>query len=459
MRKDPLSSFHIAAVVCSSIVALGSAQTQASGFQLIEQSVSGMGTAYAGSAAQAQDATTVYFNPAGLTYLKEPQATAAAHIVVPQTEFNEKGSTHVLGAPFSLGTEDGGDAGGAAAIPNLYYSRKLPNGTSFGLGINVPFGLSTKYNRNWIGRYHAVNSEVHTTNINPAIAFKATDQLSVGFGFNLQYIEAELTNAIDFGTINALPAAAGGFGGAFPIAGPTSADGFLKLKGDDWSAGYNLGLLYDFNEQTRVGLHYRSKVKHTLEGKANFTVPGGGVIEAGTGGMFVDTDVESTITLPASFSASIYHDLNSQWAIMADVTWTDWSQVQELRFEFENPLQPDGVTTLKWEDSYRYSIGVTHTPNDSLTYRAGIAYDESPVPDSNYRSPRVPGADRLWLAIGLGYKYSNQLSFDFGYAHLFVNDASINKTAAGEDAVRGGLNGKYDASVDILSAQLKWTFM
>jgi len=454
MRKGHPNSFRITAVTCSIIAALYSMQAQASGFQLIEQSVSGMGTAYAGSAAQAQDATTIYFNPAGLTHLKAPQAIAATHIVVPQAEFDEKGSTHVLGAPFSLGAEDGGDAGAAAPIPNLYYARKLPNGTSFGLGINVPFGLSTEYKRSWIGRYHAVKSEVHTVNINPAIAFKATDQLSIGLGFNLQYIEAELTNAIDFGTINVVS-----FGNAFGLA-PTAADGFIKLKGDDWSAGYNMGLLYDFSNQTRFGLHYRSKVKHTLEGKANFTVPGGGVIEAGTGGMFVDTDVESTVTLPASLSASIYHDLNSQWAIMADVTWTDWSQVKELRFEFENAMQPDGVTTLKWEDTYRYSVGVTHTPNDTLTYRAGVAYDETPVPNAHFRSPRVPGADRLWLAVGLGYKYSNQLSFEFGYAHLFVQDARINKSLTDtENAVRGGLNGKYDASVDMLSAQLKWTFM
>jgi len=455
MRKALPYSFNVAAITCSSIVALYSMQIQASGFALIEQSVSGMGTAYAGSAAQAQDATTIYFNPAGLTHLKEPQAIAATHIVVPQAEYDEKGSTHALSLfGVTLGTEDGGDAGDAAAVPNLYYARKLPNGTSFGLGINVPFGLSTEYNRNWIGRYHAVKSEVHTVNINPAIAFKATDQLSVGLGFNLQYIEAELTNAIDFGLIDASL-----FGGAFGLPQGGAADGFIKLKGSDWSAGYNLGVLYDFNDQTRFGLHYRSKVKHTLEGKANFTVPGGGAIEGATG-LFIDTDVESTVSLPGSLSASIYHDLNNQWAIMADITWTEWSRVKELRFEFENPVQADGVTSLKWEDTYRYSAGITHTPNDTLTYRAGIAYDETPIPNSHFRSPRVPGADRLWLAIGLGYKYSSQLSFDIGYAHLFVNDARINKSLLdAENAARGNLNGKYDASVDMLSAQLKWIFM
>jgi len=447
MGKGRLSPpwLHFAAIACSSIFTIYCSQAQAAGFQLIEQSVSGMGTAYAGGAAQAQDATTIYFNPAGMTHLEGRQAMAAVHVVVPRAEFRDKGSTHLLGA--GLGSSEGGDAGMTGIIPNLYYSGKVSNDIYFGLGINAPFGLGTEYGKDWIGRYHAVKSELLTININPAIAFRAGDRISIGIGINAQYIDAELTNAIDMGAIDVIT-----FGNAFGLT-PGADDGFVKLKGDDWSMGYNIGLLFDLGEQTRLGLHYRSGIRHDIKGDADFSGP-----LTGVGGLFADTNVKSKVTLPAMASASVFHAINARWAVMADLSWTNWSRLKELRFDFSNPLQPDGVTTLKWEDSYRYSIGATYRPDRRWTYRSGIAYDESPIPGPRYRTPRIPGEDRTWLAFGIGYKYSDQLSLDFSYAHLFMDDAKIRKTAVGEDALRGALRGNYDLSVDIISAQLNWAF-
>ena len=139
-------------------------------------------------------------------------------------------------------------------------------------------------------------------------------------------------------------------------------------------------------------------------------------------------------------------------------SWTNWQKLQELRFEFDS-AQDDGVTTLKWKDSFRYSLGVIHKPSDHWTCRAGIAFDETPIPNSRYRTPRIPGEDRTWAAVGFSYQHSDRVSFDFGYAHLWVKDAKIRKTAAGEDLLRGGLNGNYDSSVDLISAQFNWHFM
>jgi long-chain fatty acid transport protein len=434
------------------LCALGS-QAQAAGFQLIEQSVSGMGTAYAGAAAIAEDASTVFFNPAGLTQLKEHQAIAAVHIVVPQAEYKDKDSLHatqvlpIPPGPTPLGGDTKDKGGVWGAIPNLYYARQLSDTVSFGLGINAPFGLSTEYSKDWIGRYHAVESVLHTVNINPAIAYKINEQVSVGFGINAQYIDAKVTNMIDFGTA---------------VGAPTAFDGKVELEGDDWSWGYNLGFLFNLSDQTRLGLHYRSKIRHTLKGDAKFTVPAPIAAAVTAGGSFIDTDVESTVDLPASASLSLHHTINSKWAVMADISWTDWSQLDELRFEFDS-AQNDGVTTLKWEDSYRYSVGTTYQASDRMTYRAGVAFDETPIPSSYYRTPRIPGEDRTWLTLGIGYEYSDRLSFDFGYAHIFVKDPKIDKTPQGiptdaEFASAGFLRGEYDASVDILSAQLKWTF-
>jgi len=437
-------------------LAAGYSIAHASGFQLIEQSVSGMGTAYAGGAAEASDATTVYFNPAGLTELNGTQGIAGVHIVIPQAEFTNKGSTFAPllgGAPLSGG--NGGDGGETGVVPHLYFSHRYSDSLVLGLGINAPFGLTTEYDNGWVGRYHALKSEVKTININPAIGYSVNDRISVGAGINYQYIDAELTNAIDFGSIGALSGQ--------PLA-PGSQDGHVRVSGDDWSWGYNLGLLIKADEQTRIGIHYRSEIKHTLSGDADFTVPANPIVAAlATGLNLVDTNVESRVKLPATISLSAFHQLNDQWAIMADVSRTDWSSLQELRFKFGSGAENGVSTQLAWEDSIRVSAGASYKPQSSgWILRGGIAHDQTPIPNEKYRTPRIPGNDRIWLALGAGYHLSDSFSFDIGYAHLFVDDPLIEKVADPfgnvENLTRGALKGEYDASVDIVSAQLRWVF-
>ena len=156
---------------------------------------------------------------------------------------------------------------------------------------------------------------------------------------------------------------------------------------------------------------------------------------------FRDSDVEADITLPDSLSVSLFHQINPQWMVMADFTWTNWSLFEELTVDFDNPVKSDDVTIEKWQDSYRYSLGVSYMPDNNWTMRIGTAYDTSAVADAKYRTPRIPDGDRIWAALGLGYKISNMFGFDVGYAHLFINDPDINKTATGDDRLRGGLKG------------------
>jgi long-chain fatty acid transport protein len=422
-------------------------QTQASGFQLIEQSVSGMGTAYAGGAAQAQDATTVFFNPAGMTRLKGSHGSVGLHAISPHADYEDQGSVG-LGTP--LWTNESGDAGEIGLVPNLYLTNQIGDRLFLGLGINAPFGLATSYDDDWIGRYHAIDSEVMTININPALAWKLSEHFSIGAGVNAQYIKAKLSNAIDFAL----------------MSGAQVTDGKVELEGDDVAIGWNLGFLAELNEGSRIGVHYRSKVKYKVDGTADFSnVPavalnppfGDGVTPATF--IFTDTGVTSDVELPATLSVSLYHEFNPEWAIMFDYSRTYWSVLKELRFDFENFL-PDGVTTLKWKDSNRYSLGLQYSPSSSpWTFRIGTAYDESPIPSEHYRTPRIPGEDRIWLALGLGYKASENISFDFGYAHLFVDDPRVNKSLADvENIPRGNLNGEYEASVDIVSIQMNWSF-
>lgn len=400
-----------------SIVSINTAS--AAGFALIEQSASGMGNAYAGASAVAEDASTIFFNPAGMTYVEGTQVVGALHFIKPNAEFDNQGSTPALGKTTS---GEGGDAGSWAFVPNFYYKRDLSNTVKFGLGISSPFGLKTEYDKDWIGRFQGIKSELKTININPSLAFKINDQLSLGFGLSAMYAEAELTRAVNLG----------------------ASETYGKIKGDDWGFGYNLGAIYQITTDTRVGLAYRSKVHHHLDGKAKF----GGIAAAG------NTDVTADMVLPETFSISTFSSLNSSWDLLADVTWTRWSQFQELRVKRNNDTTLT-VTPEHWSNVLRYSLGVNCKYSDTLKLRAGLAYDEEPISDE-FRTVRIPGNDRKWLSFGASYQYTPNTKFDLGYAHLFISDTDIddNQIAQGN----GRVIGEYDASVDILSVQLTHNF-
>ena len=410
----------------------------AAGFALIEQSVAGMGTAYAGAAATADSVDTLYFNPAGMVRLPGTQSGAAVHLVRPKTEFNNEDSRFVTMAPIQ--GDDGGDAGGLAAVPHFYLTHQVGDTTWLGLAVNAPFGLTTEYDGDWVGRYHAIKSEVETVNINPSIGVRVNDQLSIAAGASVMYLEGEFTNALDFGLLLD-PALAG------------TLDGKSRIEGDSWGWGFNLGLLFEPSLTTRIGVHFRSEVSQDIEGDAEFKQ-----VPVTLQPVFSDTDVEVDIDLPASVSLSGLHQLNAEWAIVGDYTWTDWSSIPELRFKFENGL-PDSVTSFDWRDTSRVALGGIYTPQGSVwSYRFGVAYDESPVRNAKSRSARLPDNDRIWVGIGAGFRPSEKLQVDVGYAHLFIDDAKIRKTAKGEDATRGALNGSYEASVDVLSIAAQYQF-
>jgi long-chain fatty acid transport protein len=429
----------------------------AAGFALIEQGVKGLGNAYAGGAASAEDASTIFYNPAGMTLLNGRQFIVAGHIIMPSAKFSNENSTVFTGTALTGG--DGGDGGETAVIPNFYYVQEMPGGYRIGLGINVPFGLATGYDSNWKGRYQAIRSEIRTININPALAFKLGDELSLGFGADLQYIDAKLTSAVDFSAACLLgqialtiPAGTCAATGLTTVQNPNT-EGLSDNTADDSSWGFNLGLLYEFSPATRVGLAYRSKIRHKLKGQGDFTVPAGGAT-AVLGPTFADTSIIVYATLPENISASVFHQIDAKWAVMGDITQTRWSRIPELRIDFENPLKSDGVEPLNWKNSWRYAVGVTHYYSNRLTWRAGIAYDQTPVPNAESRTSRVPDNNRRWLAFGGSYAGSKKMTVDFGYAHLFVSDAPINRTGALQDK----LVGTFKNQVDILSAQVGWNF-
>lgn len=372
----------------------------ASGFALIESNADGQGAAYAGSGAVADNASTVFFNPAGMTLLPGRQIVASVHAIRVSAKFSD-------GNP---ATNDGGDAGDLAFVPNLYYAMPIHRDVWFGLGINVPFGLTTEYDPNWVGRFQGIKSELKTVNLNPSLAWRLSPQWSVGVGLNAMYIEADLTSM-------------------------TPTAGTLRVKGDDVSYGYNLGVLWEAGKDTRVGLSYRSEVKHTLQGDITFS-----------GNSALNSGGSADITLPDTWTLSLYHRVSPRWALLADISRTGWASFQELRIVRSNGTTL-GVTPEHWKNTLRYSVGAHYDYSDTVRLRFGVGYDETPVPDAQHRTVRIPDNDRTWVAFGIGWRVNRDDRVDVAYSHLFVKDAAINTPA-----------GTYKSSVDILGLQYTHTF-
>ena len=446
---------RISSLVLAMSIAGLTSQSYSSGFALIENSASGQGNAFAGAAAYAEDASTVWFNPAGMMKLDKNQILVAGHFITPSSSFTNGNSVDGLGNDLEGSNDDGGID---AFVANFYWVTDIREDMKFGLGVTTPFGLTTLYDDSWVGRYHAVESDLKTININPSIAYQVNEKFSVGGGINLMLVDVTLTSMIDFGAAcyAALNQATCDAQGNIP----QQTDGFADLTGDNFSDlawGLNLGLMYDFTPGTRLGVAWRSETKIKATGDAKFTVPGTASFIQDAG-LFVNTGISAEITLPQTFSVSLAHEMN-KWQLLADITWTGWSSFEELRIKYDNPDQPDSVTTEDWNDTFRYSIGADYTLNNKWTLRGGLAYDETPVPSAERRTARIPGNSRTWLSLGGTYNINQSFIVDVGYSHLFIDETPINNTFESSiDELNGTLNGTYDSSVDILSAQLRWNY-
>jgi long-chain fatty acid transport protein len=433
-RKD------LMVLAIATVLGGASGLASAAGFALIEQSGSGMGNAYAGAAAVAEDASTVFFNPAGMSFLQGPQAAVAAHVISLSAEFSGTATNPVaLGGGAATGGT-GGDAGGAAVVPNLYFTMPVGERLSLGVGVNVPFGLTTEYEDNWVGRFQGIKSELTTININPSIAYKFSDSFSIGGGVNYQMLDAELTNAV--------------------VLGP-AIEGRTKLEADDDAWGWNIGAMFQVTPMTRIGVAYRSEIEYELEGSVTTTL-GGTVLGPASG----PTGAE--VTLPDMLSLSIAHSVSDRLQLLGDVTRTGWSSIDQIPIvNTTNGTLRDNLV-LDFDDSWRYSIGANYKSSDTWILKAGIAYDETPVKGATTRSVRLPDNDRIWISFGGQMKVGQKGRLDLGYSHLFIDDAEINNTRSQQapgfttptpaPCTATTVTGNYEGAVDIFSIQYTHSF-
>lgn len=422
----------------SAVVALAAGSlagaAHGSGFQLMEQNASGLGNAYSGQAAAAEDASTIFFNPAGMTRLPGRQFAVALNAIRPSAKFsNSGGSTAPLGLPSPGG--NGGDAGDWSLVPNAYLSWQLNPSWWVGLGVSVPFGLKTEYDQGWFGRFQSQNTEIKTIDVNPSVAFKVNDALSIGAGISYQRAEVKLDRSVI-------------------LVPPAESRAHLDIDNSRW--GFNLGVLVNLGPGTRIGLTYRSAMDHDLDGTITFTsVP---VLGTATNG------VRANAELPDTLSWAIAHALTPQWELLGDITYTWWSKIKAVPLVTTSGslIAPAGATldtfNFQFKDTYRIGIGANYKMRDDFTLKLGVAYDKSPVEDA-FRTVTLPDNDRIWLAIGGKYRMSKQATLDFGYAHLFVKDGSINQQRGVFTLpLQGNVIGNYDNKVDIVSVQFAYSF-
>ncbi|MBT9182594.1 long-chain fatty acid transporter FadL [Pectobacterium punjabense] len=387
-------------------VALFSANVSAAGFQLNEYSSSGLGRAFSGEGAVADNAASGSRNPATMTMFDRPSFSGGVTYINPDIDVS--GSNRLTGNDASAK-----NIAPHAWVPNLHFIMPLNEQWAIGASATTNYGLATEFNDSYAAGSIGGKTDLLTSNLNLSAAYRLNQHFSFGLGVNAVYADAKITRHL--GDLNTLP----------PINGalPRSTE-IAKLEGKEWGYGWNAGILYEIDENNRVGLTYRSKVDIDFNGDYSNQLPGslGGLSGATVPGKL-------TLNLPEMWEASAYHRVAPKWAVHYSLTYTSWSQFQELKATGNS-----GNTLFQKEenfrDAYRIALGTTYYHDDNWTFRSGIAFDDSPVP-ADRRSISIPDQDRFWLSAGTTYAFNKDASVDVGVSYMHGKSVTINERAPG----------------------------
>ncbi|POZ62925.1 OmpP1/FadL family transporter [Chromobacterium alticapitis] len=495
-----LKHLSLSVMIMGTAFGLASTQAAASGYQFGSQSVSGQGTAHA-NGAEAADPSTIFANPAGLSRLEGTQVSGGVTLVVPHSEYTDNGSTTYLKQPTG-GGNGGTFAPSAVAAPTFYLSSKINDRITAGIGLFVPYGAKLDYGETWAGRYALSSIELKSFNLNPSFSLKLNEKHALGFGVSAQYMDATLAKMTDATSGLAMAAAAkGGItgpygpGGAIVTikdpatianimrAGGQGGDGKATVKGSDWGFGWNIGYLFTPSEDTRIGLAYRSQVKMKLtgditwdfNGRVQGTDPSTGLPYATELSKFVHPSTTGSVdvTTPDTASVNVFHQLDSKWALMSDVTWVGNAKLQQIdiKQDTKNGVpQGDIVLHQNWKNTWRVSAGANYRLSDAWLLRGGLAWEQSPLQSNNDLHPAIPDSDRIWLSLGANYKINKQSSIDVAYSFIDFKNATTNYTDAcnptGVNTSTGGsctgngetVKGSYKTYLQLIGVQYNYRF-
>lgn len=444
--------FHLMCV--GGLVAL-STNAMASAFQLWEQDGATVGNYHAGRSAEANDASTAFYNPAGITRIKNQQFVIGDVGVLSDIKYRGTSAVRLIlpnGTLAPVGTTQNAVAQGGSfsQIPNFYYVAPLSPNLGFGLSVNAPFGLRTDYGVDSALRYAATKSQIEVVDVSPSLGFNVTQKLSLGFGFDIQRMAAQFDEVATTGT---------------------NTDTYGTDKGWGTAYGYHLGALFQFTPSTRVGIAYNSQVNHHIRGTSRVVGPIANNalnIPLGQPATIFSDKANAHVTLPPYTTLSGFHQINDKWDVMGSVIYTQWNLIQNLTLQsiavaFVGPgLHPIPSTTASvvlpthYRNTWNVSAGANYHANEKLMLRGGLGFDQTPVRNT-YRDVRIPDSNRIAVALGGHYQATKTLGFDLGWTHLFMaGTSSINPPAA----VTGGqsvvTHGTVQGSADVFGGQFTW---
>ena len=411
-------------------------QAFAGGFQLSDHSISSLGRNHAGYGIVGDDASAVQFNPAGMTLLTDKQLQFGLAFSAVTANVTNEGS-NVFGGSIAGPNEDG--APSLAVAPNLYYVHPITDKLVAGIGITSPFGTDTDYSDSFFGRFSGTVTNLVTVDINPSIAYKINDVVSIGGGISIQTADVTLDSRIPLG--------------------PASGDGGFEAEGDSVGVGFNLGITVDLPDSSRLGLSIRSGITHDIEADTVFDLPASNPISAFGGAFGADTEFES----PATAYLAYLKPITQNYLFTAGIRWTQWNTFEEIRFEFDdaggqNPLTTnDAVTPVNWENSFTYAVGIDGRINNQWGWRAGISFTETPSIGET-RSVRTIDSDRTAISFGGSFKPIEQLTLDFAYRFISFADADINQPIISQGAPVGATVGSVAPEVNTIAIQANYKF-
>lgn len=428
----------------SSVLILTAALSSAafgSGFALNEQSARLLGQAFAGRASDADNASTLMTNPAGMSLLKHAEVSFGTAFVDASSDISNVSSTV---GPFSVSGTNDGDMIPFTTIPFGYYVQPIDDKLALGFGVYAPFGLATENEDTFQGRYFGTVSDIQVVTFQPTISYKLTNNLSLGLGITYNRFDGKLERNT--------------------FTGLTTPDLLATVKGDDDAWGYNLGAIYEFSPNTRVGLTYYSKVKYTLEGHTTLSnIPSPISLFAGSSARY---DASLDIETPDRIDLGITHNLTPELTLHGQIARTNWKTLDEIRVENENtPTVPglgrpfaETVEPLDWDTTMMYSLGLSYKFNPQWALRGGFALDEQPMSDSN-RTVRLPAGDRKIYSLGGTWTPLQNLDIDFSYMYIKEDTAEVSQQTT---TLTGGLpirySAKYENEINIFALQGTWRF-
>ncbi|MBP6030432.1 MAG: transporter [Sphingobium sp.] len=396
MNKNRL----IAATAMAGAMALLAPRAQAGGFLLQEQSQLEIGRAFSGAAAAADDPSALFYNPAAITDLPGIQLSTGATLLFIDSHQRDLGTTRTGPGATPTQAVGGGNGGNPFApvvpVPTSFASARLSDRLWLGFGLSAPFGLKLRYEDDFFGRYDSTYSNLLTLDGQMSAGYRLNDAIAIGGGINLQYIYGKLTSAM-------------------PALTPGGTDGHNSMKADDVSLGWNAGVLIRLPHDVRVGLGYRSRIKHELKGDYHWEL----------GGTIKDFGVRSPITLPDMLTLGISAPLDTRTKVMISGRYYGWSSFDALKLHFSTGSS--GRRDFNYRDSWSVSAGLERTVTDRLTVRGGAMFDRTPT-NAAFLSTRVPDGDRTWASGGLSYRLNGHMTLNASYAHVFIAKQDLLRT-------------------------------